>query len=216
MPYREEILLKTYSKLLQNTVRTISNWKNENRPIINLLEKYFLKEELEEFINTGKIAKQELIKNYDFKDLEQKLNEKNINQNRLNEIIKLLIIYDTQTLQNALYEALSKNQVMLVETIEYLNPRHLKKITKLDFLIKFEKFLDEYVKEKESTYPLPEYLDKNDPKNQIWYESEQALNYFNDKIGFDFSESDRLLIYNIISRYRVYNTLYDLDKAPKD
>ncbi|MDY0314101.1 MAG: hypothetical protein RBR32_03405 [Bacteroidales bacterium] len=54
-------MLKTYSKLLQNTVRTISNWKNENRPIITLLEKYFTKKDLEEFLDTGKISKFELL-----------------------------------------------------------------------------------------------------------------------------------------------------------
>jgi len=55
-------VLKTYSKLLQNTVRTISNWKIEKRPIISLLEKYFSKEDLEEFLDTGKISKFELLK----------------------------------------------------------------------------------------------------------------------------------------------------------
>jgi len=203
---------ETMAAIFSTAEGTYYKWKREKRPIINLLEKYFPKEDLEEFINTGKIGKQELIKNIDSKDLEQKLNEKNLNQNRLNEIIKLLTIYNVQTLRNAFYEALSKNKVMLAATIEYLNPRNSKQITKLDFLIKFEKFLDEYVKEKESTHPLPDYLDKNDPKNQIWYGSEQALNDFNDKIGFDFSESDRVLVYNIISRYKVYNTLYVLDK----
>jgi hypothetical protein len=39
---------------------------------------------------------------------------------------------------------------------------------------------------------------------------------FNQDIGFDFNVADMAIIENIISRYRVYNTLYDLDKAPKD
>lgn len=38
------------------------NWDKQNRPIILLLEKYFSKNELEEFIQTGKIEKLELIK----------------------------------------------------------------------------------------------------------------------------------------------------------
>lgn len=52
-------MLKTYSKLFQNTIRTISNWKVEKRPIITLLEKYFTKEDLEEFLETGKISRLE-------------------------------------------------------------------------------------------------------------------------------------------------------------
>ena len=34
-------------------------WKREKRPIIALLEKYHSKEELEEFLETGKISKQD-------------------------------------------------------------------------------------------------------------------------------------------------------------
>jgi phosphoglycerate-specific signal transduction histidine kinase len=35
---------------------TYYKWKRENRPIINLLDKYFTKEELEEFLETGEIS----------------------------------------------------------------------------------------------------------------------------------------------------------------
>ena len=49
----------TLSKLLGNSLKTISNWKKEKRPIINLLLKYFKKEDLEEFIETGKILRLE-------------------------------------------------------------------------------------------------------------------------------------------------------------
>jgi hypothetical protein len=69
-------MLKTYSKLLQNTTRTISNWKKEGRAIISLLEKYFSKEDLEEFLETGKIQKQELIKDYTREELEKILHNK--------------------------------------------------------------------------------------------------------------------------------------------
>ncbi|MDY0122849.1 hypothetical protein [Sulfurimonas sp.] len=34
-------------------------WKKENRPIITLLDKYFSREDLEEFLETGKVAKLE-------------------------------------------------------------------------------------------------------------------------------------------------------------
>jgi hypothetical protein len=54
-------MLKTYSKLFQNTIRTISNWKAENRPIVALLEYAFPnKEDLLEFLDTGKILRVEL------------------------------------------------------------------------------------------------------------------------------------------------------------
>lgn len=45
------------SKIIGSSVPTYYNWKREQRPIINLLEKYFSKEELEEFLQNEKINK---------------------------------------------------------------------------------------------------------------------------------------------------------------
>ncbi len=53
--------------------KTFYNYKNENRPIINLLEKYFSKEELQEFIETGKIQKQERLN--ELIEIEKKYNQ---------------------------------------------------------------------------------------------------------------------------------------------
>ena len=188
-------------------------WKRQGRPIFNLLEFYFSKDDLQEFLDTGKIAKQELIRNYDFKDLEQKLNEQNLNQNRLNEIIKLFTIYDADTLKNALREALDKNNISF-GTVEYLKQKR----SKLEVIKKIENLLDDLHHEKQSSSrhisSVPNI--ENDEKNKSYYEFEKAVADLNDKLGFDFSESDRVLVYNIISRYKVYSTLYDLDKAPKD
>jgi len=50
------------SKLFGFSTQTYFNWKKDSmskRPIITLLEKYFSKEELEEFLETGKISKLE-------------------------------------------------------------------------------------------------------------------------------------------------------------
>ena len=38
-----------YMNLFDVSINTYYNWKKENRPIINLLDKYFSKEDLEEF-----------------------------------------------------------------------------------------------------------------------------------------------------------------------
>ncbi|WP_323585420.1 hypothetical protein [Aliarcobacter butzleri] len=57
------------SQLLGNSLKTISNWKREKRLIITLLEKYHTKDELQEFLETGKIQKQELVKDLSVKDL---------------------------------------------------------------------------------------------------------------------------------------------------
>lgn len=49
----------TISLLFQTTRQTVYNWKREQRPIITLITKYFTKDELEEFLNTGHIARLE-------------------------------------------------------------------------------------------------------------------------------------------------------------
>jgi len=54
------------SDLLGNTPQTYFNWKKQNRPIVTLLNKYFSKEELEEFLRDGKIEKFETYKSDKF------------------------------------------------------------------------------------------------------------------------------------------------------
>lgn len=45
------------SQLLGNTINTVTNWRNEERPVIALLEKYFQDHEIQEFLDTGKISR---------------------------------------------------------------------------------------------------------------------------------------------------------------
>ena len=56
------------SKLFGFSVPTYYNWKRENRPIINLINKYFTSNDLLEFIDSGKISKYEF-----FSDVEVEL-----------------------------------------------------------------------------------------------------------------------------------------------
>ena len=66
-------MISTLSDLLGNSHKTISNWKKEKRPIINLLYKYFTKEELEEFLEKGSIKRLE--KQYIYDDFFSKYKE---------------------------------------------------------------------------------------------------------------------------------------------
>lgn len=53
-----------FMQLFNISVNTYYLWKKQERPIVKLLEKYFLKEELSEFIETGKIIKFENLNSY--------------------------------------------------------------------------------------------------------------------------------------------------------
>jgi len=55
-------MVSVLSKLFGNSSRSISNWKKEGRPVIKLVEQYFTKEDLEEFMSTGKIANFDIAK----------------------------------------------------------------------------------------------------------------------------------------------------------
>jgi len=50
---------QSIKKILDIADRTYYNWKIEKRPIINLLEKYFTEQDLEEFLETGSISRLE-------------------------------------------------------------------------------------------------------------------------------------------------------------
>jgi len=55
-------MFKVIADLIRNDPKTIYRWKKQNRPIINLLEKYFTKQDLEEFLQTGQVKKMENLK----------------------------------------------------------------------------------------------------------------------------------------------------------
>lgn len=63
---------KDISNLLLFTPQGVNKWKKEQRPIIALLEKYFSKEDLIEFLETGKIQKLERLQ--ELEEIERKYN----------------------------------------------------------------------------------------------------------------------------------------------
>jgi hypothetical protein len=65
---------KIVCNLLGITARSYSNWSKEKRPIISFFEKnYLTKNDLEEYINTGKVEKLELIRNFSTEELRNRL-----------------------------------------------------------------------------------------------------------------------------------------------
>jgi phosphoglycerate-specific signal transduction histidine kinase len=61
------------SIVLGCSVSGFYKWKKQKRPIIELLDKYFTKEELEEFILSKKIAKLERLE--ELEEIEKKYNK---------------------------------------------------------------------------------------------------------------------------------------------
>jgi hypothetical protein len=185
-------------KLFDFSINTYYLWRKQGRLIFNLLDKYFSKEDLEEFIATGKVSKYEAIENNIF-----------TSHIRTTEILKFLSMIETATLKNTLIEMLKANNIN-TGTVEYLKSKR----SKYEVIKKIRNLLDDLYNEKQEDRRYNSSIPNIDPinsENQSWFEFEKVLSDFNDKLGFDFNIADRVIIDNIISRYKVYNTLYKLE-----
>lgn len=168
-------------ELFEFSAPTYYKWKkHEKRKVFDLLEKYFTKEDLEDFLAIGKIPRYDEVENSKFD-----------NYVRTSEIIKLLSKYTAEHLALSLAKSLESDGV-----ISGTSKRLRKTTTKYDFLNDLEKILADLSHEisegKFTTF-------------------QSVIKSFNEEIGFDFDKNDQSIVDHIIIRYRVYNTLYDLD-----
>jgi len=62
---KKELIAET----LGFSVKSVYNYEKENRKIITLLKKYFNGKEIEEYLETGEIQKQELVKDLSYDKL---------------------------------------------------------------------------------------------------------------------------------------------------
>lgn len=169
-----------FMKLLDISVNTYYLWRRQGRLILSLLDKYFTKEDLEEFLASGKVSK-----------YEEAENSKLANYVRTSEIIKLLTKYTAEHLALSLAKSLESNHGITGRS-KYLNNTK----TKFDFLKELNNILGdlstEKIKEEDTIF-------------------QSVIDDFNENIGFDFNVIDKTVIAHIIMRYKVYNTLNDLD-----
>lgn len=56
---------ETMAAVFSSSEGAYYKWKKENRPIINLIDKYFTKQDLQEFLQTGQINKFEKLEDFD-------------------------------------------------------------------------------------------------------------------------------------------------------
>lgn len=62
--YKVVLMIDSISQILGVHRNSYFNYKKQARPIIFLLEKYFTKEDLQEFLETGKIKKMDYVNSY--------------------------------------------------------------------------------------------------------------------------------------------------------
>ena len=105
---------KAITKILDIADRTYYNWKSEGRPIIGLLEKYFTSEDLEEFLETGRIRRFEVDKYKSFAD--PVLLDHAIYSAKL----KLRLFFD-KNLTEAVSDKIVRIKDLLIEVIEKID-----------------------------------------------------------------------------------------------
>ena len=180
---------KVACDILGITQRSYSNYATQDRAIIKILEKYFKKEELEEFLKNKKIKKMELIRGLSIEELEDKLStlDHYDKDQRVKEIILLLNKNTTLELTNILNSCL-----------EQFNLNHIANYDKFAIIEKLKNLLEDLLHENKDTS----------------YESQfsSLIKCFNKKIHFDFSSNDIPVLLHILTRFDVYNNLYGLNE----
>jgi hypothetical protein len=163
------------SSLFGFSAPTFYSWKKEKRPIILLVEKYFEKKELIEFLNTKKIHKLELIKEYSLDELQELLNKNQIIDkisvnNHLNNFDRVSLIYflylfkkedtvkDSTTLYNFITNNLKKpDSIIISKVFEYISgykPTWLKddNVSLRLHINNFNEDCNDYIKDDELDY----------------------------------------------------------------
>jgi len=179
-------------ELLQISDVSYYRWRKQ-RKIFNLLEKYFTQQDLKDFLSKkGEIKKQELIKDLDVDELEYLIKnkiERFSSDERLKELIRFFSISNLQKLATALAASLRNNGQ---------DSGRAKCLDNIPSMQQFINILENIM---------------NDLVDTVDHAFESTLSDFNDKVSFDFSEEDKVIIGHILDRYRVYNTLYNLEKT---
>ncbi len=164
------------ASILEMTPQGVGKWKRENRPIISLLDKYFTKEDLEEFLETNKIQKMDMLQYYNkqilvdffdllhnctinvfvdfilFIDFEQLINELDKDGGSISyTITKYYIQYYDYTMnrykENNNIEDIKSALLSLNGTLQSLTTNHINYL-ELNFKCNFKNYIDFLIKNK--------------------------------------------------------------------
>lgn len=142
---------EVYTKLFSFSAPTFYNWQRENRPIILLLEKYFSKEELEEFLLKGEITR--ITKCESLQKMETAL------KNRCKDFLQknyLEFGYEHEATPAFLLQGFLQDKSKEIDNL-LRSPRGTENF-KSDFLKLL--FFDDFIQNKEHVYYLYTQLDK--------------------------------------------------------
>ena len=117
-------MINTLVKVLGNSKKTVYRWKEENRPIIDLLEKCFTEEELNYFLKTGEIPYKIQFANKYFLKLNNEFT-KYLIDNKGTKALMTAILNEKYTniayLNDAIIKQYDEQKISSTDLSEYMN-----------------------------------------------------------------------------------------------
>lgn len=151
------------SKIFKMTPQGIGKWKKENRPIINLIQKYFSEKDIQEFLSTGEIFKQEILTHYEFELLEEVEDFLfDLGDLRIEFLFTFLYLSKEELLENYSKSSFSFYDYYLYDTLENFKMKYKGeavgslKINDFD-----EQYKELHIKMMKIKYPIYKYLVHN-------------------------------------------------------
>jgi len=172
-----------FCQLFGFSKNTYYSWKREKKPIIELLNKYFTKDELLEYLETDKISNMKLLE--DFKSKEEQ---------SINAFFSLLtLLYKKDGLDHSSEEASSSKYLQTF--VEYLHfTAHISEDTFMDFVLTKQNSL-EVTSELKSLLPLILNMDEH---TKFLIEREKSQEFVNlkeyKKVGIEKQAFDTFLL----------------------
>ncbi len=180
------------SKLFGFSAPTYFRWKKEKRSIINLIDNYFTKEELIEFIHSGVVKKYELTKNMDFEEISNLVHKNDsIKNTRLFEIIDFLKRISIKDFRDNFITILEENLITSGTYTSILNTQN-----KFAVLSQFQKFFVEA------------HWD-NDISAK--FTAITIINSMSKKLNFKLEPDDLNEILEIYHKFDMYDRLFNIE-----
>jgi len=182
-------------KFFAFTRQAYYKWRREDRPIVQFVEKYLSDQDVEEFLETGKIEKFDLVKNFSVDELKEKLfgvksEIKKPQYNISNLLTKVSLLSNSQieALIYYLKKLKKRNSKFNKENLKLINDSFISQLLNVFVELKLNHlYFDKNDKEKLLLW-LDKFLDRNDfnyineNKELVIEELEKVKKFFeNDK-----------------------------------
>jgi len=184
-------MINTICKIMTISRSGYFKFKKEKRPVVSLLETYFSEDELNEFLSTGKIRKQDLIKEYSFESLSEQLIENKEN----NKCLDLLVDNALYTLDRK-FKNFQEYSFLVFKFKDFFKSFPINILIRIIEKIKVEEDYDEFTAKKLILSKLKSY---NTSLKRL--EDPKHVEHMSDFIKNELSNIESFILINNMERY---------------